>query len=382
MRIVRFVLVLSMLVAIVGCQIPQPAELASSGTITPQAEQTEPPSSSAQAGADPTPVPPSPPQETQAPEAESSSPEPPVSGVEDEHGQLLFALAADLGRLDSYRLRHVWTFDWSEDGQSGSTEVLVEYVADPYVERVVITRDGQPLGQELIRQGDVTYMLTPEGWRATKSAAALFPPESDPRLGMLPYVAGATAEFVGEEEVDGLKVKHYRYAQDELFFGDYYTQTAQALADVWVATEHDVYVKAILQWEGNTPDMGDGQFALESRVTDINHPIVITPPEGVSPPQIPDDVVMMRDASEIALVEDIVYYQTRSAPSEVADYYKAMMPMRGWTLEFDSRDEQDKQAPPQGLQPISMRFRKENRVLNMSMQPGVTTLVIFAVIAD
>ena len=128
--------------------------------------------------------------------------------------------------------------------------------------------------------------------------------------------------------------------------------------------------------------MGEGRFALESRVTDINQPIVITPPEGVSPPQIPDDVVMMRDASEIALVEDLVYYQTRSAPAEVADYYKAMMPMRGWTLEFDSRDEETEQAPSQELQPIAMRFRKEDRVLNMSMQPGPTTLVIFAVVAD
>jgi hypothetical protein len=284
--------------------------------------------------------------------------------------------------LESYRLRHTWTFDWSGEGQSGKTEVLVEYVADPYVERVVITRDGQPLGQELIRQGDVTYILTPEGWRATKSTAALFPPESDPRLGMLPYVAGATAELVGEEDLDGLRVRHYRYAQEELFFGDYYTQTAQALADVWVTDEYDLYVKATLRWEGLTPDMGEGGFALESRVTDINQPIAITLPEGVKPPEIPEDIVLMRDASDLALVEDLVYYQTRSAPSEVAEYYKAMMPMRGWTLEFDSRDEQNRQAPSEELQPISMRFRKENRVFNISIQPGDTTLVIFVVLAE
>jgi hypothetical protein len=375
MRIVKLVLVLSVLISIVGCEIPQPTELTPSTSSTPQAEQTESSSSSAQAGADPTQVPPSTVPQTQAPE-------PSVTGVEDEQGELLFALASDLGRLDSYRLRHTWTFDWSGEEQSGSTEVLVEYVADPYAERVVITRDGQSPGQELIRQGDVTYMLTPEGWRATQSATALFPPESDPRLGMLPYVAGATAEFVGEEELDGASVRHYRYAQEELSFGDYYTQTTQALADVWVAAEHDVYVKATLQWEGRTPDMGEGRFALESRVTDINQPIVITPPEGVSPPEIPDDVVMMRDASEIALVEDIVYYQTRSAPSEVADYYKAMMPMREWTLELDSRDQEAEEAPSQELQPISMRFRKENRVLNMSMQPGPTTLVIFTVVEE
>ncbi len=382
MRIVKLLLVLTVLMSVVGCQIPQPTDLASATTIAPQTEQGDASLPAGDTAADPTQAPPSTSPQTKAPEAEARPPELPVVGVEDEQGRLLYALAADLSRLDSYRLRHTWTFSWSKDGQSGSTEVLVEYVADPYTERVVITRDGQPLGQEVIRQGDVTYMLTPEGWRATKSGAALFPPESDPRLGMLPYVAGATAEFVGEEEIDGLIVKHYRYAQDELFFGDYYSQMDQALADVWVSTEHGFYVKATLQWEGSTPDMGEGRFALESRVTDINQPIVITPPEGVSPPQIPDDVVMMRDASEIALVEDLVYYQTRSAPSEVADYYKAMMPMRGWTLEFDSRDEEAEQAPPQELQPIAMRFRKENRVLNISMQPGPTTLVIFAVVAD
>ena len=236
MRIVKLLLVLSVLVSVVGCQIPQPADLASATTIAPQTEQggVSPPSD--RADADPTPAPPPTFPPTQAPEAESRPPELPVVGVEDEEGRLLFALAADVTKLDSYRLRHTWTFSWSKEGQSGSTEVLVEYVADPYTERVVITRDGQPLGQEVIRQGDVTYMLTPEGWRATKSGAALFPPESDPRLGMLPYVAGATAEFVGEEEIDGLIVKHYRYAQDELFFGDYYSQMDQALADVWVAT--------------------------------------------------------------------------------------------------------------------------------------------------
>jgi hypothetical protein len=382
MRIVKFILVLSMLLSIVGCQTPKPAELSPSANNTPQVEQTGPVSASPQAKADPTQAPSSAAQQTQAPEAQHGSPEPPVTGVEDEHGKLLFALAADLGRLDSYRLRHTWTFDWSGEGQSGKTEVLVEYVADPYAERVVITRDGQPLGQELIRQGDVTYILMPEGWRATKSTAALFPPESDPRLGMLPYVAGATAELVGEEELDGLRVRHYRYAQEDLFFGDYYTQTAQALADVWVADQYDLYIKATLRWEGLTPDMGEGGFALESRVTDINQPIAITPPEGVKPPEIPEDIVMMRDASDLALVEDLVYYQTRFAPSEVADYYKAMMPMRGWTLEFDSRDEEDRQAPSEELQPIAMSFRKENRVFNISMQPGDTTLVIFAVLAE
>ncbi|MBC7235463.1 MAG: hypothetical protein H5T69_06440, partial [Chloroflexi bacterium] len=196
-------------------------------------------------------------------------------------------------------------------------------------------------------------------------------------IGMLPYLAEATGNLVGEEQLDGQQTRHYHYDQEGLHFSGYYTQTAQASADVWVSTEHEVYIKATLHWEGEAQDLGKGSFDLESRVTDINQPITITAPEGVTPPELPDDVVLMGDARELALVDKLIYYQTNRSPFEVADYYKFKMPAYGWALEFDSREQG---GATDESKPVTMRFSKTGKILNMSAQSGPPTLVILAVV--
>ncbi|MBC7237722.1 MAG: hypothetical protein H5T69_17915, partial [Chloroflexi bacterium] len=197
MRIGKLAMVALVFVLLLGaCEMPLGTPTPALGA-TPVVEQrvpTAPPSGAPQMGPSPTqssPTNPAPamaePTRPVAQATATNAPPPAAQGVVDEQGRLLFSRASDLSKLNSYRVHHTWNYRWAKGINSGVTEILVEFVREPYAERVVIIRDKKESSrQELIRVNGVTYMLTPDGWQTMKAETPLFPPEADPRIGMLP----------------------------------------------------------------------------------------------------------------------------------------------------------------------------------------------------
>jgi hypothetical protein len=321
-------------------QAPPPAEAPKT-----EAQPTATPAAAQESTA--TPVPPAPTKE-EAPEKE-----------------LVVSELSSLDKFDSYRLRQVTSWE-EQDGESGSMEVLTEFVREPMAQRMVFTGkdDGEEWGMESIQVGDTYYMKSDEEWIAVQSAD--FQVEEFGQMwGPEDLLWDSRGKYMGKETVAGMETKHYRYETSDFGLGIGLSRIKEAEADVWVSTKHDVHVKVVMRVVGVDEDGIEGTFTTESYLTDINEPIVIEAPEGVAQPGLPDDIPMADGATEVSSFDTMTTFQVAGPQDEMIDFYKTEMAANGWKLEESPFD-------------AMMSFTKGDRTATIMMaeEDGTTSVTI------
>jgi len=282
---------------------------------------------------------------------------------------LIFVDYASLDGLDSFRLEHTWTWQWS-DGEQGSAQVLAESVKDPFGQHVTVTSDDPSAApMEFISFGATSYVLSSGEWVGMQMSSEQDLFELPQTKGPEQYLSRASAmgTMVGAETLDGLKTKHYRYSGDSFDLGDEFAQASESTADVWISTKQQVFVRIELGWVGTSKTHGEGEYSIVTRVYDINAPIIIDAPPDVEPPALPDDLPIMESARELALVSDLIYYQVDGATLKVAGFYRQEMVKQGWTLKEENNDSR-------------YVYSKGDRLAEIALQTkGGVTLVTIAI---
>jgi len=269
-----------------------------------------------------------------APSESTATPQP-VSPTEEEPAEkeLQVSELSSLDRFDSYRLRHVMS--WEQlDGESGSSEIVTEFVRDPMAQRMVLsgTADDDSWTMETIQIGDTQYINTGEEWMAIQSADQEID-EAGETWGPDDFLWDSQGKYLGKETVSGMQTKHFRYETGDFGLALGLSRIKEAEADVWVSTEYNVQVKVIMRIVGVDDKDVEGTFSMESYVTDINQPIVIEAPQGVEKPGLPEDVPLLDDATEITSMDTITSFRSASPQAQIVEFYKTQMAAKGWQME-------------------------------------------------
>ncbi len=296
----------------------------------------------------------------------TATPEPPPTATpESPEEELLLSELGTLDQLDSYRIRHVMSWD-EQGGESGSMEMLTEFVREPAAQRVVmkVAGDAEDWEMETIEIGDTTYIKMDEEWMAMQStgqeaseSGELWAPED--------FLWESKGKYMGQEKVNGLTAKHYRYETSDFSVGATLSQVKEAEADVWVSTKYDVYIKVVMRIVGVDTDGVEGTFTTESNLTDINAPITIEAPEGVAKPDMPEDIPMMDGATDVTSFDTITSFSVAASEDQVVEFYKTQMAAQGWKME-------------ESIIPTMMDFTKGDRraTIMIAEEGGVTSVTI------
>jgi len=239
--------------------------------------------------------------------------------------------ATDLERLDSYRMAQVidWKAETDEGSEEGRMRWEIAYVREPRAMHWrMMGQEGPDADEEswmeMIWIDGVTYMNYGDEWMAFSSddedmaEAWGYAPED---------VVTDDSQRIGTETVNGYRSVHYRATGMGLALAGELRQ-----ADYWVSTEYDVVVRGIVQWISTVGD-DSGEWNMQWDVTDINEPIVITAPEGVDKPGLPDDVPLMPGASNVSSMMGFTNFETDATAAEVTEFYMQALEDNGWTFE-------------------------------------------------
>jgi len=306
------------------------------------------------------------PSATAAPAAKESTatPEPEATATpESNENELLLSELSSLDQLDTYRIRNVMAWD-EKNGESGSMEMLTEFVREPAAQRTLMkgTGDAEEWQMETIQIGDTTYINMDGTWMAMQSAEQEV---SDPVeiWGPEDFLWGSKGQYLGKEKVNGLDTKHYHYETSDFNTGVQLSDIREAEADVWVSTEYDVYVKVVMRMVGVNSDGVESTFTIESYLSDINAPITIKAPEGVAKPGMPEDIPLMDGATDITSLDTFTNFTVSASEDDVISFYKTKMVTQGWKME-------------ESMMPTMMNFTKGDRsVTIMIAGEGETTSV-------
>jgi hypothetical protein len=280
------------------------------------------------------------PEATQAPEpAEAVEPTvAPEPASADEADLSVSDRQSGLDQLDSYKA--AWSSSWEtvEDGKTktGKWGWTEEIVRQPPASRILWnmeTSDEDPTGMEIIRVGDMNYMVL-QAANGEKNCMASTTDEQDSATsGMFsPNSLGSIsgAKLVGRDTVNGIPARHYRYDEK----GASLVGLGKITGDVWVSTEGEYVVKETTSWEGGAGPFGaalggtDGKGEWTWEVTEINQPIDIQPPEACK--TAASELPMLPDASDKILMGPMTSYLTASSMKEVTDFYRQELRAAGW----------------------------------------------------
>ncbi len=239
--------------------------------------------------------------------------------------------------LDSYRARFV--FRWTPTGgaEEEMMEMEQEVTNNPSASRVTITYQGESM--EWGQIGDMA-------WTCSAGQCVQFSgSETDMEDAMTPLNPDEFAEmadeadmvYQGQETVNGILADHYTFP----FTAEAMTAMANenittAEAEVWVAAEPSLpqfMVRFQMSWEGEMDGQtGSGEYSYE--VYDVNVPLTIEPPEGLTAQ--PEDLPQYPNATGTGMVGDITTFSTSDDAATVADYYRNQLPALGWSNESDT----------------------------------------------
>jgi hypothetical protein len=283
--------------------------------------------------------------------------------------ELDFGAVAGLAQFNSYRMTMQMTWDYA-DGDKGDMQIVSEFVRNPPASRMVWSGKNpsgfgdEDLEMEMIQVEGTTYMKFGGTWMAISSDDT---PKDDMGWWGDPedMFGRGRGQYMGQETINGMPARHYRYEEQDLYLGLSASNTTLAQADVWVSTEHNIYVKYVVRWEGVEEDHGQGWLNIESYLTDINAPITIEPPSGVDAPGVPDDVPMIDGASEVNLLGGMVTYKTNMSAEDATTFYKDGMASEGWSLDSDM-----------GVGMLTFSKGTRSATIMISDEDGMTSVII------
>ncbi len=342
MRRLLLAVVLVLALVLSGCgsestpaPVEPPAPAAPSAAAEPTAAPSQPDPASRQA--EPTAAPSQPtatvPQPTAQPTESTAAP------VATEEADLVLAdRESALSQLRSYVA--TWSLTWTgkQDGedQTVAWKATQRYTADPEASHMIIestdSLDAEASGVfEIIQIGTQSYMITDEGGEQQCISFS----SDDNRfsqnwIGPDAFGSVRGGRYVGQETVNGIRTKHYRY--DEKATGiDMYSRLS---GDIWVAVDGGYAVKDVAEWEGNllgavdeTAEEGKGSWTWE--LSEVNQPLEIAAPPDCE--SAAAGLPVLPDATEKASFGDMTTYTTATKLADVVAFYETEMPKAGWT---------------------------------------------------
>jgi hypothetical protein len=255
--------------------------------------------------------------------------------------------------LSSYRADMTISISGTEQGEAvaGTVSFLTEYTADPLAQHVVISSEGlegaeEMQGIEMYQVEGTTYLRFEDSWLSVPAtedvlaAAGLIQPED-----VLEETCGWKKE--GDTEYNGIQVEHWTTSKEEMEgcmaaeqLADMGELTA-ASGELYVAAEENYVVHMSFVFEGRdmtaalgTEDqvLDEGRMEFTFDMRDVNEPFVIElPEEALASSSLPEDIPFPDDAQEVANAFGMITFNSPSSAAEVADFYKAEMPLNGWT---------------------------------------------------
>ncbi len=188
-----------------------------------------------------------------------------------------------LAGLNSYRYSTLFTFVGEEDGEAeaGSIE-LTGIVAGPNRMHLIWRDLGGGDRFEVIQIDDQAWVLDEGGWEeapvlvaeAMSQAVLIYAPSI--AWGSLFGELEPTANYIGEETVNGVSAHHYTSTYAE--WGGYWQgELTNASGDVWIA-DAGYPVKYNFSATGIDEDGDRGTVTWRMDLTDVNAPITIEPP--------------------------------------------------------------------------------------------------------
>ncbi len=264
----------------------------------------------------------------QQPDAESSEDEAALPDIADDA----------LSQLDSYRMR----FEWSLEKADGSTESLtMEQAAtrDPQAQQFLIGSAGESI--EYIQIGDQVWIRYGDEWMQSSSdVTGDFAEEFGAGLmdesNWIDEVEDEDYEYLGREDINGIRARHYRATYNESWLGLLGEQGPddidQGTADVWIADDNDVpafVVRFEVEIKG-TADSESVTGRLSQEVYDVNATITIEPPADVALGGLPEGVPLYPEAEGLTTFGTMTTFTVGDDVETVNDFYAEALENAGW----------------------------------------------------
>jgi len=256
--------------------------------------------------------------------------EEPTDEPEADDDDLDVSQVSALDLLDSYRMvqRITWTSEDESGTDQGTMEWQVSYVREPAAVHWLMSGaegpDSEETYMEMIQVAGETYANFGDEWMAMTTEDPVENPWSQAASG---YITD-DAKRVGRDTVNGYECIHYRTEEADSFAGVGHI----GQGEYWLSTEYDIIVRGIASWSLDS-DEESGEWEVEWNVTDINEPISITAPEGVSKPGLPEDVPLMPGAANVSSFAGISSFEIDATAAEVSEFYMGALEDNGWTYE-------------------------------------------------
>ncbi|MGQ9597873.1 MAG: DUF6612 family protein [Anaerolineae bacterium] len=257
---------------------------------------------------------------------------------------------ASADQLSSYRSRMVTSVEGTQSGQPVKQvlRLLAEYTREPRIEHIVIEQEGEEGGpMEVYQTADRLYMKMDGEWLSLSSdeeqsplTEGLFTPEE-----MLKDTCGWKKQR--DTDLNGVKVHHWtmdRNAMEKCMSAEAMStlgSVTDAGGDLYIAVDQNYVVKLSLFFVGtdlkvtlqsSEESLDEGRLEFSFEMTDVNQPFALEiPPEALASGAMPEDVPIPDDAEEVNQVMGMITFKSARSPQEVADFYKAEMPKKGWT---------------------------------------------------
>ena len=329
MRRLLLVVVIMLALVLSGCgskSTPEPAAPPAQAEATPAPSQPTPASRLAEPTAAPS-------QPAAAPTESAAAP------VATEEADLeLTDRESALSQLKSYVA--TWSMTWTgkKDGEDQTVgwKATQRYTADPEASHMIIestdSLDADDAGVfEMIQIGTQSYMISDEGGEQQCISFSSDDNQfSQNWVGPESFGAVRGGRYAGQETVNGIRTKHYRYDEKATGINAY----SRLSGDIWVAVDGGYAVKDVANWEGNLLGMGDetseeGKGSWTWELSEVNQPFEITAPPNCESGAA--GLPVLPDATEKATFGDMTTYQTATKLADVVAFYKAEMPKAGWT---------------------------------------------------
>lgn len=288
------------------------------------------------------------------------TPEPTVAPTETPQAEVEEEAPLDPGSLTpaeqftSYRSQMVTHVEGTEAGQpvKQSIQLTVEYTREPMIEHLVLNGEGlteeEGTGSmEVYQTADRTYMKWGDQWMSVTSdqeqpslLEGMFTPED-----LLKDTCGWKKQR--DTELNGVKVHHWtmdRSAMEKCMTAEAMSDlggVTDAQGDLYVAVDGNYVAKFSLffagkdlkiSFEGGDESLDEGRWDFSYEMTDVNRPFTLEiPPEALASGAMPEDIPVPDDAEEVNYVMGMISFKSAKSPQEVADFYKAEMPKKGWT---------------------------------------------------
>jgi hypothetical protein len=255
----------------------------------------------------------------------------------------ILSLAENLARFKSYRFNIDITIRGTTPAgvdTTASMQATIVNVADPPGASLAITATGveqfETINSLAITQkGGTSYMSLPGlGCITSPAEGSVMESLGANFLDTSQFdTALEQAELVGEENINGIRVLHYKVDSSLIDDND---QFDEVTGDLYIAQDGGYLVRMILDGKGDIDFLSGSNntydaMHVEYNLTDTNQTFEITLPadcqkSGTSGSEYP----VPDDAYDLASIPGFTSYKSEMALADIVDFYEEILPAEGW----------------------------------------------------